>query len=112
MERMRWKFDTPFGRELYSRRMGTVEPVFANLTFADVADRITGPELAALATQTYPVARRSYGIPGRRLTASTVVRAGATGHCSGSGGPATKNRLRLRQANCRQLYHYRVRRPG
>jgi hypothetical protein len=27
---MRWKFDTPFGRELYSRRMGTVEPVFAN----------------------------------------------------------------------------------
>jgi transposase len=30
-ERMRWKFDTPFGRELYSKRMGTVEPVFANL---------------------------------------------------------------------------------
>ena len=30
-QRMRWKFDTPFGRELYSRRMGTVEPVFANL---------------------------------------------------------------------------------
>ena len=30
-ERMRWKFDTPFGRELYSRRMGTVEPVFGNL---------------------------------------------------------------------------------
>jgi transposase len=30
-ERMRWKFDTPFGREIYSRRMGTVEPVFANL---------------------------------------------------------------------------------
>jgi len=29
-ERMRWKFDTPFGREIYSRRMGTVEPVFAN----------------------------------------------------------------------------------
>ena len=28
---MRWKFDTPFGRELYSRRMGTVEPVFANI---------------------------------------------------------------------------------
>ena len=30
-QRMRWKFDTPFGRSLYSRRMGTVEPVFANL---------------------------------------------------------------------------------
>lgn len=30
-ERMRWKFDSPLGRELYSRRMGTVEPVFANL---------------------------------------------------------------------------------
>jgi hypothetical protein len=31
VERMRWKFDTPAGRELYSRRMGTVEPVFGNL---------------------------------------------------------------------------------
>src|SRR5690606_38191875 len=30
-ERMRWKFDTPVGRALYSRRMGTVEPVFGNL---------------------------------------------------------------------------------
>jgi transposase len=30
-ERMRWKFDTPRGREIYSRRMATVEPVFANL---------------------------------------------------------------------------------
>jgi len=30
-ERMRWKFDTALGRELYSRRMGTVEPVFGNL---------------------------------------------------------------------------------
>jgi len=28
---MRWKFDTPFGRDIYSRRMGTVEPVFGNL---------------------------------------------------------------------------------
>jgi hypothetical protein len=27
---MRWKFDTPQGREIYSRRMGTVEPVFGN----------------------------------------------------------------------------------
>lgn len=30
-ERMRFKLDTPFGRELYSKRMGTVEPVFGNL---------------------------------------------------------------------------------
>jgi hypothetical protein len=30
-ERMRRKFDTPRGREIYSRRMPTVEPVFANL---------------------------------------------------------------------------------
>ncbi len=30
-ERMRFKFDSPVGRELYSRRMGTVEPVFGNL---------------------------------------------------------------------------------
>jgi len=28
---MRKKFDTPLGREIYSRRMGTVEPVFANI---------------------------------------------------------------------------------
>jgi len=31
VQRMRRKFDTPVGRELYSRRMGTVEPVFANI---------------------------------------------------------------------------------
>lgn len=30
-ERMRWKFDSPVGRAIYSRRMATVEPVFANL---------------------------------------------------------------------------------
>lgn len=30
-QRMQRKFDTPFGRDLYSKRMGTVEPVFANL---------------------------------------------------------------------------------
>jgi hypothetical protein len=30
-ERMRRKFDTPTGRAIYSRRMATVEPVFANL---------------------------------------------------------------------------------
>jgi hypothetical protein len=30
-DRMRWKFDTVQGRKIYSRRMATVEPVFANL---------------------------------------------------------------------------------
>jgi hypothetical protein len=30
-QRMRWKFDTPFGRDIYNRRMGTIEPVFGNL---------------------------------------------------------------------------------
>jgi hypothetical protein len=30
-QRTRWKFDTPLGREIYRRRMGTVEPVFADL---------------------------------------------------------------------------------
>jgi len=31
INRMRQKLDTPAGREVYSRRMGTVEPVFGNL---------------------------------------------------------------------------------
>lgn len=31
VERMRAKFDSPAGRAIYSRRMGTVEPVFGNL---------------------------------------------------------------------------------
>jgi transposase len=31
-ERMIEKIDTPLGREMYSRRMGIVEPVFANIT--------------------------------------------------------------------------------
>ena len=30
-ERMRSKFDSPLGRAIYNRRMGTVEPVFGNL---------------------------------------------------------------------------------
>ena len=30
-KRMRWKFDTPRGREIYRRRMATVEPVFGNI---------------------------------------------------------------------------------
>ena len=28
---MRWKFDTLRGREIYGRRIATVEPVFGNL---------------------------------------------------------------------------------
>jgi transposase len=31
VERMKWKFDTLCGREIYGRRIATVEPVFANL---------------------------------------------------------------------------------
>jgi len=27
------KIDTPFGRDIYSKRMGIVEPVFANVTY-------------------------------------------------------------------------------
>jgi len=30
-ERMRFKFDSPSGRQLYAKRMGTVEPVFGNI---------------------------------------------------------------------------------
>jgi hypothetical protein len=30
-QRMRQKFDTPLGREIYCRRMRTVEPVFGNI---------------------------------------------------------------------------------
>jgi len=30
-ERMRWKSDSPLGREIYSSRIATVEPVFANI---------------------------------------------------------------------------------
>ena len=28
---MRFKFDSPSGRQLYAKRMGTVEPVFGNI---------------------------------------------------------------------------------
>jgi hypothetical protein len=31
MRGMQRKFDTPFGREQYSKRIGTVKPAFANL---------------------------------------------------------------------------------
>jgi hypothetical protein len=33
-QRMIEKFDTPLGRFLYSRRIGVIEPVFANVTHA------------------------------------------------------------------------------
>ena len=31
MERMKHKIDSPMGRHIYSKRLGTVEPVFGNL---------------------------------------------------------------------------------
>jgi hypothetical protein len=40
-KRMIIKFDSAFGRFLYSRRMGTVEPVFANICRTLGLDRIT-----------------------------------------------------------------------
>jgi len=40
-EAMKRKIDTPEGREMYSRRMGIVEPVFAHICFAKGLDRIT-----------------------------------------------------------------------
>jgi hypothetical protein len=44
VQRMRRKFDTPVGRELYSRRMGTVETVFANIKNKGCGDSHSGPE--------------------------------------------------------------------
>jgi hypothetical protein len=38
---MRRKIDSPQGRQKYSRRMGIVEPVFANITAAKRLDRFT-----------------------------------------------------------------------
>ncbi len=35
-ERMRLKFDSPSGRQLYSKRIGTVEPVFGNIQNKDM----------------------------------------------------------------------------
>jgi hypothetical protein len=35
------KFDSAFGRFIYSRRMGTVEPVFSNICSTLGLDRIT-----------------------------------------------------------------------
>jgi hypothetical protein len=31
MDRMKAKIDSPMGRHIYSKRLGTVEPVFGNL---------------------------------------------------------------------------------
>ena len=39
--RMREKFDTPEGRNIYSKRMGTVESVFGNIRGNKKLDRIT-----------------------------------------------------------------------
>ena len=41
MNRMKERIDTPYGRLMYSRRMGIVEPVFGNITAAKRLNRIT-----------------------------------------------------------------------
>jgi len=38
---MRAKIDTPEGRKIYSRRLGIVEPVFANIAAQKGLDRFT-----------------------------------------------------------------------
>jgi len=40
-QKMIERFDSPMGRHIYSRRMGTVEPVFANIRNALKLDRFT-----------------------------------------------------------------------
>jgi hypothetical protein len=35
------KIDTPHGRDMYSRRMGIVEPVFANIRYCKGLNRFT-----------------------------------------------------------------------
>jgi hypothetical protein len=39
--KMRRRFDTPEGRSLYSKRMGTVEPVFGHITGTKKLNRFT-----------------------------------------------------------------------
>ena len=48
---MRQKIDTPEGRRLYERRMGTVEPVFANLVENKRLKRFTLRGLLKATTQ-------------------------------------------------------------
>ena len=40
-EKMREKIDNPAYREIYSRRMQIIEPVFANMTYCKGMDRFT-----------------------------------------------------------------------
>ncbi len=40
-QRMREKFDTTYSRSVYSRRMGTVEPVFGHIRGTKKLDRFT-----------------------------------------------------------------------
>jgi hypothetical protein len=40
-EEMREKIDDPVNRELYSRRMQIIEPVFSNITYCKGMDRFT-----------------------------------------------------------------------
>ncbi|WP_426170776.1 transposase [Pseudoduganella sp. R-34] len=48
---MRQAIDTPRGRALYSRRMATMEPVFANLRYNKRLDRFTLRSQAKVNTQ-------------------------------------------------------------
>jgi len=50
-QRMRQAIDTPRGRALYSQRMATVEPVFANLRFNKRLDRFTLRGQSKVSTQ-------------------------------------------------------------
>lgn len=41
MHRMKRKIDTPLGRHHYSRRLGTIEPVFGNIRHTKGLNRFT-----------------------------------------------------------------------
>jgi len=41
MEKMKQKIDSPSGRQIYSKRLGTVEPVFGNIRHTLRLDRFS-----------------------------------------------------------------------
>jgi len=41
MEKMKQKIDSPAGKQIYSKRLGTVEPVFGNIRHALRLDRFS-----------------------------------------------------------------------
>jgi hypothetical protein len=59
MKQMKERIDTPYGRLMYSRRMGIVEPVFGNITAAKRMNRITlrGQMKATIQWMLYAVVR-------------------------------------------------------